>query len=64
MEKGRQAIRNKLDSLEDTYSLVAENFAVSAKDRAETIQIIAFFILQVGWFLLIILEFWYFTHGR
>jgi len=64
MEKGRQAIRNKLDSLEDIYSLVAENFAVSAKDRAETIQIIAFFILQVGWFLLIILEFWYFTHGR
>ena len=57
MEKGRQAIRNKLDSLEDIYSLVAENFAVSAKDRAETIQIIAVFILQFGWFLLIILEF-------
>ena len=64
IEEWRRAIRNKLDSLEDIYSLVAENFAVSAKDRAETIQIIAFFILQVGWFLLIILEFWYFTHRR
>jgi len=58
----RASIRSRLDALEDTYTMVAENFSVSAQHRVEWYQIIAFFILQVGWFLLIILEFWYFTH--
>lgn len=57
----RRDIGNKLESLEDVYSLVAENFAVSTKQQAEWIQIILFFILQVGWFCLLILEFFYFT---
>jgi hypothetical protein len=52
----RKAIQSKLDSLEDIYSVVLENFTVSTKHRAEWIQIIAFFILQVGWFVLIALE--------
>jgi hypothetical protein len=35
---------------------VLENFTVSAKHRVEWIQIIAFFFLQIGWFVLIVLE--------
>jgi hypothetical protein len=61
LEEWRRAIRGKLESVEDVYSMMAENFSVSGKHRAEWIQIIAFFILQIGWFLLIILEFTYFT---
>jgi hypothetical protein len=53
----RKSIQGKVDSLEDVYSVVLENFTVSAKHRVEWIQIIAFFFLQVGWFALIILEF-------
>ncbi|MCX5632493.1 MAG: hypothetical protein NTW93_02275, partial [Phycisphaerae bacterium] len=52
----RKTIRSKLESLEDTYSLVVENFTVSAKHRAEWVQIIAFFILQIGWFVLLVIE--------
>jgi len=57
----RRSIQNKLESIEDIYSIVAENFSVSRKHRAEWAQIIFFFILQLGWFFLILLELYYFT---
>ena len=57
----RQAIKEKLDSLEDIYSIVVEKFSVSKLHSLELIQIFLFFILQAGWFVLIILEFLYFT---
>jgi hypothetical protein len=60
----RKSIQSKVDSLEDVYSVVLENFTVSAKHRVEWIQIIAFFFLQVGWFALIILEFIQMTRWR
>lgn len=42
-DEWRKAIRGKLESIEDVYSIVAENFAVSTQHRVEWIQIIAFF---------------------
>ncbi|MDO8584541.1 MAG: hypothetical protein Q7R85_00260 [bacterium] len=54
-------IKEKLDSLEDVYSIVAENFSITRHQLLELIQIILFFVLQVGWFGLLILEFLYFT---
>ncbi len=54
-------IKEKLDSVEDVYTAMVENFGLTRKDRAEFVQIIAFFVLQIGWFALIILEFFYFT---
>ncbi|MBN2581772.1 MAG: hypothetical protein JXL80_01800 [Planctomycetes bacterium] len=57
----RRSIQSKLESIEDIYSIVAENFSVSRKHRAEWIQIVVFFILQLGWFALIVLELFYFT---
>jgi hypothetical protein len=61
IDEWRKTIRSKLESLEDTYSLVVENFTVSAKHRAEWAQIILFFILQAGWFILLVIEYLYFT---
>ncbi len=57
----RQSIKEKLDSLEDIYSIIVEKFTVSKLHSLEIIQIVLFFILQAGWFALIILEFLYFT---
>jgi hypothetical protein len=57
----RKTIRSKLESLEDTYSLVVQNFTVSAKHRAEWVQIILFFVLQLGWFVLLVIEYLHFT---
>ncbi|MGA2916556.1 MAG: hypothetical protein ABSE89_11070 [Sedimentisphaerales bacterium] len=56
IDEWRKTIRSKLESLEDAYSMVVENFTVSAKSRAEWVQIILFFILQIGWAILIILD--------
>ena len=57
----RNSIKEKLESIESIYNMVVENFTISTKDRAEFIQIVAFFVLQIGWFVLIILEFIYYT---
>lgn len=53
----RQSVKEKLESLEDIYSIISENFSVSKLHFLEMTQILLFFILQVGWFVLIILEF-------
>ncbi len=57
----KETVKEKLDSLEDVYSIVAENFSMSRVTYLEFIQIILFFILQLGWFVLIGLEIWYYT---
>lgn len=57
-------IKEKLDSLEDVYSIVAENFSVTRHQLLELIQIILFFVLQVGWFVLIIMEFSFYTNAK
>lgn len=62
LEEWRKGVQSKLDSLEDIYSIIAENFSVSRTHLLELIQIILFFVLQVGWFVLIILELYYYTH--
>ena len=61
LETWRRNIKEKLESLEDIYSIVSENLGVSRTQTLELIQTAGWFILQIGWFVLIILEFVYFT---
>lgn len=61
MDAWSLTIKEKLESLEDTYDIVSENLGMSRMQLLEFIQIGAFFVLQIGWFALIILEFFYFT---
>jgi hypothetical protein len=56
LEAWRRAIQGKLEALEDVYTIVLDRFSLSAKHRAEWVQIIVFFILQAGWILVLILE--------
>lgn len=55
------AIKEKLDSLEDVYAIVAENFSMSRLHYLEFIQIVLFFVLQIGWFVILVLEFIFYT---
>ena len=57
----KEDIKEKLDNIEDIYSIIEDNFSISRNEFLELIQIILFFFLQLGWFVLIILEFIYFT---
>lgn len=56
LDDWRKGIQYKLESLEDVYNIIVENFSVTRHQLLELIQIILFFILQAGWFILIILE--------
>ncbi|MDP3901915.1 MAG: hypothetical protein Q8Q37_03030 [bacterium] len=60
LEEWRSVIRNKFESLEDIYNIVSEKFSLSRNERLEFIQIAVFFVLQLGWFVLIILEFMFY----
>jgi hypothetical protein len=57
----KRSVRDKLDAIEDVYGIVSQNFAVDKQHYLELLQILLFFVLQVGWFVLIILELYYFT---
>lgn len=56
IEEWRLFVKDKLESLEDVYNIVAENFSITNHQALELIQIILFFVLQLGWFILIFLE--------
>jgi len=60
-DEWRNSIKDKLESLESIYSVISENFSISSREIAEWVQIVGFFILQIGWLALIIIEFLYFT---
>jgi len=61
LDDWRGNIKDKLDSLEDIYIIISENLGVSKTNILELIQIGAFFVLQIGWIILIVLEFIYYT---
>jgi len=49
-------IDKKLDTIEDIYSMAAENFVISSKNRAEFLLLGGWFILLVGWSVLLVIE--------
>lgn len=61
LEEWRKTAKEKLESLEDVYTIAAENLGMSHVQHLELIQIWLFFILQVGWFAILILEFIYYN---
>jgi hypothetical protein len=56
LEEWRHNINEKLDILEDVYSMAAENFSISFNMTLEFILIGGWFILQIGWFALLFIE--------
>jgi hypothetical protein len=56
LDEWQQNISKKLDILEDAYTMAAENFSISFNTTLEFILIGGWFILQIGWFVLLFLE--------
>lgn len=50
-------IKEKLDSLEDIYSIASENLGMSRTKLLERVEIVGFIILQIGWIPLLYFEF-------
>jgi len=57
LDDWRHTVKEKLESLENIYSIVAENFSLSSKQIFDAIQMAGWFILMLGWFVLLYLEF-------
>ncbi|HLB94670.1 MAG TPA: hypothetical protein VJK28_00680 [Nitrospiria bacterium] len=59
LEDWNRNITEKLDVLEDVYTMATENFSMSATQTLEFILIGGWFLLQLGWFTLLFLELFY-----
>ncbi|MEK7147162.1 MAG: hypothetical protein AAB772_02810, partial [Patescibacteria group bacterium] len=56
LDDWRSLVKDKLESLEDVYSIIFENFSLSRRRLFDIIQLIGWFILMLGWFVLFFLE--------
>jgi len=52
----RKNIKEKFETLEDVYAMASENFALSFGKRMEIFLLVGWFVLQIGWFALLLLE--------
>lgn len=53
-EEWRKHIKNKLEAMEDIYSIVAERFSWSP----ERIELVGWFLLLLGWMVILIFDLW------
>lgn len=56
LDDWRLLVKDKLESLEDVYSIIFENFSLSRHRLFDMIQMIGWFVLMFGWFILFFLE--------
>ena len=56
LKEWKEAVRTKLDNLEDLIHTIQENFSLSWQSLMETVQITGWLILLIGYFILFFLE--------
>ena len=59
-----KTIKEKLDDLEDIYSVASENFTVSWERRGHTIEMIGWYILLVGWMVFLLKDLFALVFGK
>ena len=60
IENWREDIKDKLEALEDVYTLASERFTNSWERRAKIFETIGWYILIVGWIIFLFLDFYKF----
>ncbi|HSG05127.1 MAG TPA: hypothetical protein VLB09_01895 [Nitrospiria bacterium] len=61
LDDWRKNINEKLDVLEDIYSMASESLSISLNTTLEFIQIMGWFLLMFGWFVLLYMEWVFYT---
>ncbi|MBU6414754.1 hypothetical protein KGQ34_00720 [Patescibacteria group bacterium] len=56
LDEWRRAVKDKLDTLEDAYAIVSENFTISWEHKARLIEMFGWYVLLVGWLILLALD--------
>jgi hypothetical protein len=62
LDDWRRAVKEKLDGLASIYATAADRFTVSWERRARWIELIAWYVLLIGWSILLVLDFY--SRGR
>ncbi|OGZ97467.1 MAG: hypothetical protein A3I44_06230 [Candidatus Sungbacteria bacterium RIFCSPLOWO2_02_FULL_51_17] len=62
LEELRAIVKDKLDALEDVYTLVSENFTISWEQRSRIAEMIGWYVLLLGWLILLILDFYFYKY--
>ena len=52
----RKSVKEKLDALEEVYTIASQNFTVSWERRSHIIEMVGWYGLLIGWWSLMILE--------
>ena len=60
IEEWRRIVKEKLDAIEDIYSIAAENFTISWERRGRIIEMAGWYILLVGWLALLIADIYFY----
>jgi len=56
LKEWRRNIKEKFETLEDIYAMASEHFTLSFSKRMEILLLAGWFILQIGWFVMLFLE--------
>lgn len=59
IEEWRRSVREKLDAIEDVYTIASENFTVSWERRAHIIEMVGWYVLLIGWFVLLAFDIYF-----
>lgn len=57
LDEWRRNIKEKFETLEDVYTMAAENFSLSFNKRMDIILIFGWLVLLIGWAILLVLDF-------
>lgn len=60
LDDWRSTVKSKLDALEDAYTITSEKFTHSWEEKSRIVEIIAWYVLLVGWFILLALDFYFY----
>lgn len=60
LEEWRAVVKDKLDALEDIYTIASENFTISWEQRSRIFEMIGWYVLLVGWFVLLLLDIYFY----
>lgn len=60
IDEWRRAVKDKLDALENVYSVASENFTISWEQRSRIIEMVGWYVLLFGWLILLLLDIYFY----
>lgn len=60
LDEWRKTIKDKLDAIEGVYKVASENFTVSWESRGRILELIGWYVLLLGYLILLVLDIYFF----